>query len=254
MSLRKLAKDLSPPILTRAFQNFLQRYGLIGDYPSWEAVAAAVPPYNTDLSKAGAATDRVRRGEQGIGHSFFPTVSGILLAGDNVRVLDFGGCLGVSYFHVTQVIPDRIKWWRVVDISEVVEYGRANFASNKLSFFPSINEALAGETPEVILCGGVLQYIENPYATLVMLLKAKPHILILDRVPLYRRERFMIQRRGPELGYALVAYRILGEDKLQQAVHGYKLIGEQCAGSLEFQNPRLKEERYVSQVFTSSDG
>jgi hypothetical protein len=41
MSLRKLAKDIFPPMLTRALRKLYQDYGLIGDYPNWEAVATA---------------------------------------------------------------------------------------------------------------------------------------------------------------------------------------------------------------------
>jgi hypothetical protein len=70
MALRNLAKDIFPPMLTRALRKLWQRYGLIGDYPTWEAVAAAAPPYKTDLSIAGAASERARLGEQGPGHFF----------------------------------------------------------------------------------------------------------------------------------------------------------------------------------------
>jgi putative methyltransferase (TIGR04325 family) len=209
----------------------------------------------TDPSIGGAAAERVRRGEQEPGHSFFPILAAILLAGDHVRVLDFGGSFATYYFHTMRVIPDRIEWWRVVELPEVVEYGRANFSENKLSFFTSTNEALAGAKPEVILCGSVLHYLEDPYGSLAALLKTQPRILILDRLPLHRRERFMVQKVRPELGVtSFVACRILSEDKLKQATHGYKLIGEQCAGNLEPQNPTLAEPRYVSQVFVSSDG
>jgi putative methyltransferase (TIGR04325 family) len=255
MSLRKLAKDIFPPMLTRALRKLYQRQGLIGDYPNWEAAVAAAPTYKTtDLSIADAAAERARRGEQGPDHSFFPILAGILLAGDHVRVLDFGGGLGRYYFHTMRVIPDRIEWWRVVELPEMVEYGQANFSENKLSFFTSANEALAGEKPDVIHCGAVLQCLEDPYDSVAALLKMQPRILILTRFPLHRRERFMVLKAVPELGIASYAFRILAEDKLKQATHGYKMIAEQCAGNLEPQNPTLTEERYVSQVFVSSDG
>jgi putative methyltransferase (TIGR04325 family) len=152
-----------------------------------------------------------------------------------------------------RVIPDRIEWWRVVELSEVVEYGRANFADKKLSFFTSTNEALAGAKPDVIICEGVLQYLEDPYATLTALIKTQPRILIIGRLPLHQLERFMVQRVWPELGGASLAYRVLAEDKVKSATRGYKLIAEQCAGTLEPQNPRLTEVRFITQVFVSSD-
>jgi putative methyltransferase (TIGR04325 family) len=243
---RSLVKDLLPPMLTRALRKLWPRYGFFGDYPTWDAAVAAAHPYETDFSIYGPIAESIRRGEQEPGLTFLAVLSGILLAGDCVRVLDFGGGLGVGYLRIARAIPDRIDWWRVVELPPVVEYGRTHFADGKLSFFTSVDEALVDETPDVLLCGAIIHCLENPYDTLAMLLRTQPRILILDRVPLHRRERIMVSVR-PE-GKSM-PIRILADNKLDRVIEGYELIGEHYIGSLELQNPTLADVRYVARLY-----
>jgi putative methyltransferase (TIGR04325 family) len=246
ISFRSFAKDFCPPILFRALRSLWPRYGLIGDYQNWEAAVAAAAPYEPPISLFAAGVENIRSGECKPGTTFFPILAGILLAGDRVRVLDFGGGPGISYLLIDRVIPARIKWWRIVELPPVVEWGRTHLADDKLAFFTSINGALNDETPDVVLCGGVLQYIENPYSTLAELLTTQPHILILDRTPVYRRERFIVQRVPPQDGGASLAYRILAEDELDRVIKDYELIGEHYLGTPD---PMLTKERYIARVY-----
>jgi putative methyltransferase (TIGR04325 family) len=149
-TLRSITKDFMPPVMVRLLNKIYRRYGFFGNYPTWDAaVAAANPavaaanPYETDFFIYGPMAEAIKRGDQEPNLTFLAVLSGILLAGNRVRILDFGGGLGVGYLRIARTIPERIKWWRVVELPPVVEYGKLHFADEKLSFFTSIEEAMA---------------------------------------------------------------------------------------------------------------
>ena len=198
--------------------------GSFTEHPSWEAAVAASRPYETDLSAFGAVAERIRRGEQNIGRNLFPVLAGVLLGGG--KVIDFGGGLGLVYFDAVQHIGSRIDWWRIVDLPDVVAYGNANLANGKLAFFSFMDEALNGESPDVILCSHTLQYLPDPYGTVEQLLSVNPNTLILHELPLAVVERYFVQKFPPELGAKEFPVRILSEAKLAEATRGYDLIEE----------------------------
>jgi putative methyltransferase (TIGR04325 family) len=253
MSFRSIAKDVLPPALLRSLRRLSaaqvveRRHGLVAEFPSWAAAEAAAPPYRTDLAIYGDMAERTRRGEYDPGVSFFPILTGILLGGEAVRVLDFGGGLAFSYLRVGRAVPERIRWWRIVELDHVVEYGSAHFADGTLRYFASPEAALQGEAAEVLLCAGVLQCLADPYGVLADLVRRTgARSVILERLPLDRRERFMMQQAPPELGGNAWPYRTLTEEKLAPVLEGYALVGEQ---NLRAPDPTVVPERYVARVY-----
>ena len=229
--------DLVPPLLTRAFRRSVRRDdlsvrrdgpGLYGDFPDWASALAASKPYETDLAVYGQITDTVRQGEAGSGRNLMPILAGIVMAldGARTRVLDFGGNLGVVYFDVTHVLPDRISEWRVVDCEEVASYGNANYADDKLAFFTSMEAASRDFTPNMVLCSHTLQYLENPYDTLAKLSALKPAVIVLHELPVAEHERFMIQRLPEGLGGTERPIQILSSGRLAAALSSYDLFAD----------------------------
>jgi putative methyltransferase (TIGR04325 family) len=214
--------------LKRACRRSKRRDGLFGDFPDWTAALAASQPYETDLTVYGQITDKVRLGEGGSGRSLMPILAGIAAASDDgsTQVLDFGGNLGMVYFDVARVLPDRIFDWRVVDRQEVASYGNANYANDKLAFFTSLESACRDFNPNMVLCSHTLQYLEKPYETLAMLSALKPAAIVLHELPVAERERFMIQRLPEGLGGTARPIQILSYPGLAAALSSYDLIAD----------------------------
>jgi putative methyltransferase (TIGR04325 family) len=220
--------DIVPPFLTKASRSPVRQDGLLGDFPDWASASAASKPYETDLAVYGEITDRVRRGESGSGRNLMPILAGIALAFENGvnRILDFGGNLGMVYFDVASVLPDRISEWRVVDCQEIVSYGNANYANDKLAFFTSVEAACRDFSPDMVLCSHTLQYLEEPYDTLATLSALEPAVFVLHELPVAERERFMIQRLPEGLGGTDRPVQILSSGRLAAALSSYDLIAD----------------------------
>lgn len=202
--------------------------GLFGDFPDWASAQAASEPYHTDLAVYGQITDQVRLGEAGSGRNLMPILAGLAMAhdGGGTRVLDFGGNLGVVYFDVTRVLPDRVSGWRVVDCQEVVDHGNAKYSDNRLSFFTSSESACRDFAPNMILCSHTLQYLERPYETLEMLSTLNSAVIVLHELPVAEHERFMIQRLPEGLGGTERPVQILSSRRLAAALSSYDLVAD----------------------------
>jgi putative methyltransferase (TIGR04325 family) len=236
-----------PPFVAQALRRSERRDGLFGDFPDWASALAASKPYETDLTAYGQITERVRLGKGGSGRNLMPILAGIGLALDTEgnRVLDFGGNLGMVYFDVARVLPERIAEWRVVDRQDVVSFGNANYADGKLAFFTSLEAACRDSMPNMVLCSHTLQYLENPYATLAMLTALKPAVIVLHELPVAQRERFMIQRLPESLGGTERPIQILSSSRLAAALSGYDLIADT---ELPPWDPYI-DARHAAQVF-----
>lgn len=222
-------------------------HGLWGDFPDWASALAASSPYETDLPAYGQITDKVRQGESGSGRNLMPLLAGIAMASDGgaTRVLDFGGSLGMVYFDVARILSARISAWRVVDCQEVVSYGNANYADDRLAFFSSIESASRDFTPDMVLCSHTLQYLEHPYSALVTLSALEPAVIVLHELPVAERERFMIQRLPDSLGGTERPIQLLSAGRLAAALSRYELIAEI---DLPTWDPYI-DARHAAQVF-----
>lgn len=239
--------DIVPPLLMQALRRSVRRDGLFGDFPDWASALAASKPYETDLTIYGEITDKVRLGAAGSGRNLMPILAGIAIASERGvnRVLDFGGNLGMVYFDVASILPDRALEWRVVDLQEIVNYGNVNYANGKLAFFMSVESACRDFNPDLILCSHTLQYLEKPYDALAMLGALNAAVIVLHELPVAERERFMIQRLPESLGGGERPIQILSSSKLATALSSYDLIAET---DLPTWDPYI-DARHVAQVF-----
>ena len=238
--------DLLPPPLARLLLRALGRGTLRGDYPSWEAAYAASAAYRNDLVVYGRLTEEIRAGTGTSSRILSPLLAAILMAGGRARVLDFGGNLGQVYFDAARRVEAHIESWSVVDFAEVAAVGNARFADAKLRFFPTIEDALAAGTPNVVLCFHVLQYLQSPFEYLAKLTSFAPAAIVLNEFPVGKRERFMVQHYLPELGGGLRTVRIFSEAQIAAALADYDLIEEIA---LPPWDPTFVEARHVSRVY-----
>ena len=196
--MKKLIKSLVPPIFIDLYRksNFT-RYGWHGDYKNWQEAKNLSTGYDTNeiIHKVREAAIKVKNGDAAyerdsvildkIEYSW-PLLAGIMffssMYGGSIKVLDFGGSLGTTYFQNKKFL-DKIKdvSWNIVEQKHFVNVGKADFEDKRLKFYYDIESCVENEKPNILLVSSVLQYIEKPYELLDNLLKNNFETILIDR-------------------------------------------------------------------------
>jgi len=247
MKLRSLLRDWIPPVLLRHLRRNLpilaaQEIQFTGNYSSWDEASTYASGYASQeiLEKTRDALLKVKRGEAACERDSvtfdtvqysYPLLANLLhiasCNGNRLAVLDFGGALGSSYYqnrgylsHLQQLA------WTVVEQPHVVACGREYFANGILSFHHSIDEAMAGMQPHVILLSSVLQYLPAPLDVAGVLASRNVRDIIIDRAPLLEDapSRLTVQHVPPSIYEASYPCWIFNENEFVAAFKGYRMI------------------------------
>lgn len=216
MTLKQLAKQCLPPILLDGVRRCRRSYGYFGDYVSWEAASRGATGYDSaeilarvesaalEVGEGRAAAERDSVLFDEIPYSW-PVLAGLLRAAcanrNRLCVLDFGGSLGSSYFHCREFLAplERLQW-HVVEQPHFVACGAARLADDCLSFFDSVEAALAHAPADVLLLSSVLQYLADPMAFLREMIDRRFPYILIDRTPFSSgKERLTVQRVHPSI-------------------------------------------------------
>ena len=197
--MNQLIKSFIPPILLNVIKRFRTReYGWVGNYTSWESAQADSTGYDSSvvLEKVKNSLLKVKNGDSvferdsvlfdEIQYSW-PLLSSLLVSGFNhaeLRVLDFGGSLGSTYFQYKKFLSliENVSW-SVVEQAGFVTVGKELFEDEHLKFFYNIDECMAFQQPNVLLFSSVLQYIDEPYKLLDKILASDIEFVAIDRMP-----------------------------------------------------------------------
>ena len=198
--MRKFIKSLVPPIILSALKTIKSsRYGWHGNYKSWKEAESASTGYNSDeiIQKVRNSLLKVKKNEaiyerdgvifDEIQYSW-QLLAGLMFAsaksGGVLKVLDFGGSLGSTYFQNKKFL-DRLSnvSWSIVEQKHFVDVGRADFEDERLKFYYDVKSCINEEKPNILLLSSVLQYIEKPYELLDELLKNDFEFVMFDRTP-----------------------------------------------------------------------
>jgi putative methyltransferase (TIGR04325 family) len=168
-----------------------------GVYPSWHDARKNAGGYDAPniLAKAIDATRQVSRGHAACERDTvvfdtpqiaYPLLAWLLYVANrssgHLRVLDFGGALGSSYYLNRDFLEPLAELrWGVVEQEHFVCAGKAEFQNDKLSFHTNIDECIAALDPNFVLLSGVLQYLERPYEFLSSLLSKGIPYMLIDR-------------------------------------------------------------------------
>lgn len=203
-----------------------------GPYASWPEAARLCTGYDEPsiLEKTRAALLKVKRGEavyerdsvlfERIEYSY-PLLAYLLYVATKhdgrLRVLDFGGSLGSSYFQNRGPLSHLHELaWGVVEQPAHVAVGRRDFEDGRLRFFDSPQACLEALRPQVLLLSSVLQYLERPLDWLRAAEGWQLPYIIIDRAPLVRDRpsRLTIQTVPPSIYRARYPCWILNESEL----------------------------------------
>jgi len=251
MDAKKVIKSLLPPVLLKLIRNSRKNnraFGFEGKFESWDAAAAACntagyaeqnifqKTLNSVLAvKNGDAVferDSVLFNE--IQYSW-PLLSAILLAAantrDELRILDFGGSLGSTYFQnkkFLELIPHKVSYG-VVEQAHYIDLGNEKISDNKLCFFKSIEDYMAVlGSPHIVILNGVLQYVNNYVQILQDVLSHNIKFICVDRTPFVSEggERIMIQNVSEPIYRARYPHRFFSKSKFLANFtnHGYEVL------------------------------
>lgn len=191
-------KRLAPPVL---FDLVKARLGtrFDGHYSSWAEAKHDCSGYDSSeiLKRVQEATRAVVSGRAAserdgiqlnrVEYSW-PMLASLLWVSNQsnsrLSVVDFGGSLGSSYRQNARFLSEleSVKWG-VVEQASFVVAGKAEFETDALKFFETLDEAFHAIRPNVLLLSSVLQYVEHPYAMLDYMLKLAPPFIVIDRTP-----------------------------------------------------------------------
>ncbi|WP_276485255.1 methyltransferase, TIGR04325 family [Paraflavitalea pollutisoli] len=208
-----------------------------GNYTSWEDALRHTSGYDAPaiLEKVKEATLQVKRGDavyerdsvlfDKIEYSW-PLLANLLFVASrnkqSLKVVDFGGALGSSYFQNRSYLAHlKHLEWNVVEQENFVSAGRAHLQDSTLRFFYSVEEYLTLHgTPDVILLSCTLPYIERPYQLLEQLLSYNIPFLLIDSTYFNNvaSDRLSVQKIPPAIYKASYPAWFLNYTRIKQLV------------------------------------
>lgn len=219
-------------------------YGWFGNYQSWREACQATGGYaqSNILEKTRSSLAHVRDGLavyerdsvlfEKKEYPFSLIASLLYIAsgkGNSLRVLDFGGSLGSTFYQVREFLsPLHSLHWHIVEQPAYVEVGQAEFENEQLRFFGSIEDSLTTGKPDVVLLSSVVQYLEEPHAFLDYLASLSIPFLLFDRTAFVKEggDRLTIQRVPPEIYDASYPAWFFEEDAFLKHFEHYEIVAD----------------------------
>ena len=153
------------------------KYGWKGSYNTWEEAQKVSIGYDSKeiLQKVRASLLKVKNKEavferdsvifDKIQYSW-PLLAGLMYAcvksKGELRVLDFGGSLGSTYFQNKKFLDeiDEVSWG-IVEQKHFVDVGKKDFQDSRLKFYYDIETCKKEQNPNILVLSSVLQYIKK---------------------------------------------------------------------------------------------
>lgn len=243
--MKRFILRITPPILLDIAKYVIYgKYGWHGNYDSWEGANRDTTGYDQKeiLEKVKGALLKVKNGEavyerdsvlfEFIQYSW-PLLAGLMFASAKckgaVRVLDFGGSLGSTYYQNRRILNKIGEVsWNVVEQRHFVDCGKEYFEDDRLHFYYDVDSCMNEQHPDILILSSVLQYIERPYELLEKLLAYNFEFVLIDRTPfnLEKRDRIVVQKVLPVIYKASYPCWLFDEEKLMDYFkkHCYSLV------------------------------
>jgi putative methyltransferase (TIGR04325 family) len=227
--LKKLIKPFTPVFLVHYLQKSRNPIKFEYGHSSWDSAESASVGYADALiiEKVNIETLKMLKEDRGwvrdgvyfddiqFGYEVLSSLALISRDRDSLKVVDFGGALGSSYFQNKDIL-NRFGVeleWRIIEQEQYVRFGEETLKHIKnLSFFTELQEAL-GKSCDVIIFSSVLCYLENPYDVIRQAISSKnrPRFVIIDRTPMSYSgsDLFAVQKVGSSIHTASLPIRIL---------------------------------------------
>lgn len=207
-----MSKSWLPPALIPLLRRFNPRsIKFKGDYHSWNEASSESTGYEHSdiLERVLASLLKVRDGQAVFErdsilfdeiHYDWPVTAALMWAAARFRgelkVLDYGGALGSSFFQNREFIQNVDVLWSIVEQKNFVAAGQKFLGDDRVRFFETVNECCAETQPNVALISSTLQYIADPYEVIRQIESTCADILILNRTPFFegQKDRICVQQ------------------------------------------------------------
>lgn len=226
-ALRRLAAPLNAAFCKAHLLRRRQRF--TGAYPDFTAAlqsvpAGALPGYDHAEVVEVSLSEMRQVAEWDYPVLFWLERSIARSPGQRIRLLDAGGHVGTKYFAFRTLVDLGAIDWVVWDLPAMVTAGQQiairEGVTEGLSFYADLEAAGA---PDILLCSGLLQYLDRSFTDLVDGLADRPPLIILNKVAL---------RDGPtavtleRIGRAYVPYQMRSRDMFLREIDalGYDII------------------------------
>lgn len=163
-------------------------------YPSFESAQEAAAGYQDPRIVATVAEKTHRYIDnldpsRGVGLHLIQTGLAVCMARTRpqIDVLELGGACGATFFELDARFPDAIRSWTILETSAMADVGRANFATQKLSFVDRVDETLHAKAFDLAVAQGALQYTPDPLRAIVALTDLEPTIICITRTSMALR-------------------------------------------------------------------
>lgn len=210
--------------------------GWHGSYTSWEEALNNSEGYDSGsiLEKVKVSLRKVKAGEAAYERDSVtfekleaqPEITRSLKKiaeehGNKLRVTDFGGSLGSSYFQYRQLLNGvQLQRWTVVEQEHFVIAGKSEFADEVLKF------TVHSEKSDVLLLFSVLPYLEKPFEVIAQLCKLGYDYIIIDRTPVIpgSLDKLTVQVVPESIYKGSYPAWFFGEQKLLNSFSGYEVM------------------------------
>jgi putative methyltransferase (TIGR04325 family) len=246
-------KQLIPPLFLTLIKRG-KKYGWKGDYKSWQEAKDLTNAYDDVLilDKVKEALLKIKNGDAVYErdsvlfdriHYSWPLLTTLLwittLNKGSLKVADFGGSLGSSYFQNRIFLDSVLRLqWNIVEQENFVDCGQKNFQDDILHFFYTPEQMIAKQgLPDLLILSCVLPYLEKPYTMLVDLMRLKIPYIIVDNTYFNNenRDRICIQRVLPEIYKASYPCWMLNYEHVKKTLSdSYEMISEHDNDSVIF--------------------
>jgi putative methyltransferase (TIGR04325 family) len=245
LKIKKIIKNLLPPVVSNFYFNSITPYGFRGEYKDWPAAQGSSFGYDSELilNKTKNALLKVKNGEAVYERDSFlfdkiqyswPLLASLLyVASDHdncLNLLDFGGSLGSTYYQNRNFL-DKLKElsWSIVEQPAVARCGQDNFSNEHLKFYGQLDKYLLENQPMVALFSASLQYVPEPYKVLDQLFDKKIKYILFDRLVVNnQRDIITIQNVDPVIYQANYPLWIFNEKNILDyfTKNNYELISD----------------------------
>ena len=242
---RNLIKACTPSLLRRGFHAWRGRGWFRGNYKTWAEALRRAGGYDDERIVATVleSTLAVRDGRAAFerdGVTFpeplaEPGLEAALeviarATGGRLRVLDFGGALGSTYWrHRAWLGTLSEVRWDVVEQPRFVAAGREHLRGAAVRFFESVELAGGAASHDVLLASTTLQYLEDPLAALRSWRTQKFRWLLFNNLPLHRGapDRIAVQNVPPEIYPASYPVWFFNRERFLVELAGdYRVVSE----------------------------
>ncbi len=199
VSLRKLIREVTPPIVIKLIEKEKHNGMWSGNFASWQKAIEKCSGYDDEVivEKCKSALLEIKNGravyerdsvlfdQKQYSWPLLAALQNAALVDARLSVLDFGGSLGSTYYQNREFLgPVEKLQWTIVEQRNFVDCGREHFADDRLKFHDTIEECRERYLPNVLLLSSVLQYLETPMDWIKKFLALRIKTIIIDRAAL----------------------------------------------------------------------